>query len=57
MKEILKEIQDGRFTKEFVLEKQVNHAHLKAMRRIEGELQIEEVGSKLRKMCGLEKDE
>ena len=57
MKEILREIQDGRFTKEFVLEKQVNHAHLKAMRRIEGDLQIEEVGAKLRKMCGLEKEE
>ena len=28
---------------------------LKRMRKLESELEIEEVGSKLRKLCGLEK--
>lgn len=56
MREILKEIQDGRFTKEWALENISGKAHLNSMRRIESELLIEEVGAKLRKMCGLQKD-
>jgi len=56
MRKILKEIQDGRFTKEWALENISGKAHLNSMRRIESELLIEEVGAKLRKMCGLQKD-
>ncbi|MCS3901309.1 ketol-acid reductoisomerase [Methanococcus voltae] len=56
MKEILKEIQDGRFTKEFALENQAGKPHLNSMRRLEGELLIEQVGADLRKKCGLEKE-
>lgn len=55
MKEILKEIQKGEFTKEWNLENQANAPMLNRMRDMEGELQIEEVGSKLRKLCGLQK--
>jgi ketol-acid reductoisomerase len=55
MKKILDEIQKGEFTKEWALENQANRAMLNRLRSIEGELQIEKVGSKLRKLCGLEK--
>ena len=50
MKEILKEIQTGRFAKEFILENQSGAASLKAMRRISREHQIEIVGERLRSM-------
>ncbi|ADG12769.1 ketol-acid reductoisomerase [Methanocaldococcus infernus ME] len=55
MKEILKEIQDGRFAKEWSLENIAGKPHLNALRRLEEEHEIEKVGKKLRKMCGLEK--
>lgn len=50
MKDILQEIQTGRFAKEFILENQSGAASLKAMRRISREHQIEIVGEKLRSM-------
>ncbi len=50
MKRILAEIQEGTFVREFVTENQAGNPSLKARRRIEGEHQIEEVGSKLRGM-------
>ncbi|HKJ94738.1 MAG TPA: ketol-acid reductoisomerase [Gammaproteobacteria bacterium] len=50
MKEILAEIQNGEFAKEFVLENQANAPALKAMRRKASEHQIETVGEKLRGM-------
>ncbi|HKK16108.1 MAG TPA: ketol-acid reductoisomerase [Gammaproteobacteria bacterium] len=50
MKEILKEIQSGRFAREFILENQSGNATMKAMRRISREHQIEVVGEKLRSM-------
>ncbi len=55
MKEILKEIQKGKFTKEWTLENQAGTPMLNRIRDMEAELQIEEVGTKLRKMCGLQK--
>ncbi|WP_414470004.1 ketol-acid reductoisomerase [Methanobacterium sp. ACI-7] len=55
MKEILKEIQQGKFTKEWSLENQAGAPSLNRMRAMEDELQIEEVGTKLRKLCGLQK--
>lgn len=55
MKRILDEIQKGKFAKEWALENQAGQPMLNRLRDIEGELEIEKVGSKLRKMCGLEK--
>ena len=55
MKEILKEIQTGKFTKEFALENQAKAPMLGRMRSMEDDLQIEKVGTKLRKLCGLQK--
>ncbi|EHP88833.1 ketol-acid reductoisomerase [Methanotorris formicicus] len=56
MKEILKEIQEGKFAKEWGLENIAGRPHLNAMRRLEKEHLIEKVGKDLRKMCGLEKE-
>jgi len=50
MKEILSEIQNGQFAREFILENQSGAATMKAMRRRSKEHQIEQVGSKLRAM-------
>ncbi|MBT4837398.1 MAG: ketol-acid reductoisomerase [Methylococcales bacterium] len=50
MKQILNEIQNGEFAKEFILENQAGAATLKAKRRIGAEHQIEIVGEKLRDM-------
>ena len=50
MKQILEEIRNGEFAKEFVLENQAGAPRLKAMRRRAFEHPIEEVGSKLRDM-------
>lgn len=50
MKKILTEIQKGEFVKEFVLENQAGMPTMKAIRKIEGEHQIEEVGERLRSM-------
>ncbi len=50
MKEILEEIQTGKFTKEWVLENRAGQASFKAMRRREAAHPIEEVGENLRGM-------
>tara|TARA_R110002049_G_scaffold15822_1_gene64114 strand:- start:6282 stop:7298 length:1017 start_codon:yes stop_codon:yes gene_type:complete len=50
MRKILKEIQSGKFAREFILENQAGAATLKAMRRQGREHPIEEVGDKLRSM-------
>ena len=50
MKEILAEIQDGRFAREWVLENMANRPHYNALLRNEAEHPVEEVGAKLRKM-------
>ncbi len=55
MKKILEEIQKGKFAKEWALENQAGQPQLKRLRAMEGELLIEKVGSKLRKLCGLQK--
>lgn len=54
MKKILSEIQKGKFTKEWALESKVKMPMLNRMRALEDEKKIEQVGSKLRKACGLE---
>ncbi|WP_299595554.1 ketol-acid reductoisomerase [uncultured Microbulbifer sp.] len=50
MKRVLKDIQTGKFAKDFMLESLAGQPRLKAERRIGGEHQIEEVGAKLRSM-------
>ena len=50
MKRVLKDIQTGKFAREFVLENQAGQPTLKAMRRIGAEHQIEKVGAQLRSM-------
>jgi len=50
MKRVLKDIQTGKFARDFVLENQAGQPTLKAMRRIGQEHQIEKVGAGLRAM-------
>ncbi len=50
MKEVLDDIQSGRFARDWVLENRAGQASFRATRRGEAEHQIEEVGAKLRGM-------
>ncbi|WP_341877908.1 ketol-acid reductoisomerase [Defluviitalea saccharophila] len=50
MKKVLREIQDGTFAKNWILENQANRPSFNARRRMEAEHQIEKVGKELRKM-------
>ena len=50
MKRVLKDIQDGKFAREFIAENQAGQPVLKASRRHAQEHQIEQVGAKLRAM-------
>jgi len=50
MKKILKEIQEGTFAKEFIVENMSGRAHFLSMRRMNAEHPIEKVGAKLRDM-------
>lgn len=48
MKQVLSEIQDGTFARDFILECGCGYPSFKAKRRIENDHQIEQVGGKLR---------
>ncbi len=50
MAKILKEIQNGEFAREFIMENKTGQASFKAKRRIAREHQLEQVGAKLRGM-------
>ena len=50
MKDILSEIQDGTFARNWLVENQVNRPYFNSKRRQEKSLQIETVGEELRKM-------
>lgn len=50
MKEALRNIQTGVYAKKFILEGQTNYPEMTAMRRLNAEHGIEQVGSKLRDM-------
>jgi ketol-acid reductoisomerase len=56
MEEILCEIQDGRFAREWILENQAGRPHFNALRRQEQDHLIEEVGKELRSMMSWLKD-
>jgi ketol-acid reductoisomerase len=50
MRQVLKEIQNGKFAREWILENQVNRPHFNRMRAIESAHPIEKVGAELRAM-------
>ena len=50
MRRILEEIQTGQFAKEWILENKANAPGFKAMRRLEREHSIEEIGRQLRRL-------
>ena len=50
MRQVLKEIQNGKFAREWILENQVNRPNFNRMRAIEAAHPIEQVGKKLRAM-------
>ena len=50
MQKILKEIQNGEFAREFIMENQTGSATFKAKRRLTRQHQLEQVGEKLRDM-------
>ena len=50
MRQVLREIQDGTFAKNWILENQAGQASFKAMRRRNSEHEIEKVGKQLRAM-------
>jgi ketol-acid reductoisomerase len=50
MKKILADIQDGSFAKEWLLENQAGCPHFNAMRKLEAEHPLEQIGSELRKL-------
>jgi len=50
MKAVLKDIQDGTFARNWILENQANRPYFNAVRRIETETQVEKVGAELRTM-------
>lgn len=52
MRQILYEVQTGEFAREWILENKANRPVFNALRRIEAEHPIEEVGKKLRSMMG-----
>jgi ketol-acid reductoisomerase len=50
MKQILKEVQDGTFAKQWIAENEAGRPNFKKMRETEANLQIEKVGKQLREM-------
>ena len=50
MKQVLTDIQNGNFAKDWLLENQVGCAHFNAVRKKEASHQLEKVGSELRKL-------
>lgn len=55
MRKVVKEVQGGRFAKEWIEEREMGQRNLNALvKKIEGH-QIEKVGRFIRKMAGIEK--
>lgn len=50
MREALKDIQEGKYAKQFIQEGQANYPEMTAMRRLNAEHPIEQVGARLREM-------
>ena len=56
MRKLLRDIQDGTFASNWILENQAGRPHFLAMRRMRSEHQVEEVGKRLRAMMPWMKD-
>ncbi len=56
MKNVLTEIQNGSFARNWILENQANRPYFNAMRKIQSEHQIESVGEELRQKMSWKKD-
>jgi ketol-acid reductoisomerase len=50
MKQVLTEIQEGKFAREWILENRAGAPAFKARRRLERTHQLEEVGKRLRRL-------
>jgi ketol-acid reductoisomerase len=50
MRQVLKDIQSGKFARDWIVENQVNRPHFNRMRAIEAQHPIEKVGRDLRSM-------
>ena len=50
MREVLRDIQEGTFAKNWLLENKCGRPYFNAKRRFESEQQLEKVGAELRKM-------
>jgi ketol-acid reductoisomerase len=50
MRQILKEVQDGSFAREWILENKAGRPHFLALRKQNAEHQVERVGKELRAM-------
>ena len=50
MKKVLKEIQNGTFARNWILENRIGRTNFNATRRMEAEHPMEKVGKELRKM-------
>ncbi|MCL2755381.1 MAG: ketol-acid reductoisomerase [Oscillospiraceae bacterium] len=50
MRKVLREIQDGTFARNWIMENKAGRAHYKAIKRLEAEAGHEKVGAELRKM-------
>ena len=50
MKKVLGEIQDGTFARNWIMENKMGRSHFNAVRRIESEQQLEQVGKEIRKL-------
>ncbi len=57
MKQVLREIQDGTFARNWIMENKMGRAHFNACRRIEGEHQLEKVGADIRKLYDWNEEE
>lgn len=56
MKKVLKEIQEGKFALDWILENKANRPHFNKIRQIESEHQIEKTGAELRKQMSWNED-
>ncbi len=50
MRQILKDIQSGQFARDWIIENAIGRPRFNAMRRIEGEHPVEQIGAELREM-------
>ena len=57
MRDVLHDIQDGTFAKDWLLENQAGSPHFRAMRKLQAEHPSEKIGAELRKLYSWEDDD